>query len=63
MPECTSWAVLPRERVLRDYALELLLALSPQLYRADLKRAVAGHDAPTWPAPPTWVDLSQSIGS
>lgn len=61
IPECTSWAVLPRERVLRDYALELLLALAPQLDRADLKRAVAGHDTPAWPRPPTWVDLSQSI--
>ncbi len=59
--ECVSWAVLPRERVLRDYALELLLALAPQLDRSDLKRAVAGHDTPTWPVPPTWVELSQAI--
>jgi LysR family cys regulon transcriptional activator len=61
VPECTSWAVLPRERVLRDYALELLLALAPQLDRADLKRAVAGHDTPVWPVAPTWVELSQAI--
>lgn len=61
IPECTSWAVLPRERVLRDYALELLLALAPQLDRADLKRAVAGHDTPVWPVAPTWVELSQAI--
>jgi DNA-binding transcriptional LysR family regulator len=61
IPECTSWAVLPRERVLRDYALELLLALAPQLDRSDLKRAVAGHDSPVWPHPPTWVELSQAI--
>ncbi len=53
--------MLPRERVLRDYALELLLALAPQLDRADLKRAVAGHDSPVWPAAPTWVELSQAI--
>ncbi len=61
VPECISWAVLPRERVLRDYALELLLALAPQLDRSDLKRAVAGHDTPVWPSPPTWVELSQAI--
>ncbi|TNJ33830.1 LysR family transcriptional regulator [Arenimonas terrae] len=61
VPECTSWAVLPRERVLRDYALELLLALAPQLDRADLKRAVAGHDTPVWPNAPSWVELSQQI--
>lgn len=61
VPECVSWAVLPRERVLRDYALDLLLALAPQLDRSDLKRAVAGHDTPAWPTPPTWVELSQAI--
>jgi DNA-binding transcriptional LysR family regulator len=63
IPECTSWAVLPRERVLRDYALELLLALAPQLDRSDLKRAVAGHESPAWPRAPDWVALSQSISN
>lgn len=54
LPECTSWAVLPRERVLRDYTLELLLALAPQLDRHDLRRALAGHEDPAWPTAPRW---------
>lgn len=54
IPECICWAVLPRERVLRDYALDLLQAIAPQLDPRDINRALAGHDDPTWPAPPAW---------
>jgi DNA-binding transcriptional LysR family regulator len=54
IPECIAWAVLPRERVLRDYTLSLLTAVAPQLDRTDLRRAVAGTDDPHWPAPPLW---------
>jgi DNA-binding transcriptional LysR family regulator len=61
LPECTAWAVLPRERVLRDYAVRLLQELAPQLDRHDLRRAASGHDEPEWPRPPTWVELSQTI--
>lgn len=61
VPECTAWAVLPRERVLRDYTLALLTAVAPQLDRIDLRRAVAGTDDPTWPSPPTWAELSRTI--
>lgn len=61
IPECTAWAVLPRERVLRDYTLSLLTAVAPQLDRTDLRRAVAGTDDPVWPAPPTWAELSRAI--
>jgi len=63
LPECTAWAVLPRERVLRDYAVRLLQELAPQLDRHDLRRAVAGHATPEWPRPPTWIELSQTITS
>jgi DNA-binding transcriptional LysR family regulator len=61
LPECTAWAVLPRERVLRDYVVRLLQELAPQLDRHDLRRAIAGHATPEWPRPPTWVELSQTI--
>lgn len=61
IPECTAWAVLPRERVLRDYTLSLLTSVAPQLDRTDLRRAVAGTDDPAWPAAPTWGELSQMI--
>ncbi|GAB2522853.1 LysR family transcriptional regulator [Lysobacter humi (ex Lee et al. 2017)] len=57
VPECTAWAVLPRERVLRDYTLSLLTAVAPQLDRTDLRRAVAGHDDPVWPEAPGWGAL------
>jgi len=55
VPECIAWAVLPRERVLRDYALDLVVALAPQLDRRDLRRALEGNIEPHWPPPPQWV--------
>lgn len=61
IPECVAWAVLPRERVLRDYTLELLHALAPQLDRHDLRRVLAGNQTADWPVPPTWTELSQPI--
>lgn len=61
VPECTAWAVLPRERVLRDYTVDLLVALAPQLDRHDLRRVLAGNSPPQWPVPPAWTDLSQAI--
>lgn len=61
IPECIAWAVLPRERVLRDYAVELLHALAPQLDRRDLRRVLAGNMEADWPAPPGWAHLSQAI--
>jgi len=61
IPECIAWAVLPRERVLRDYALALLQALAPQLDRHDLHQVLAGNVAPDWPAPPDWAALNAVI--
>jgi DNA-binding transcriptional LysR family regulator len=54
IPECTAWAVLPHERVLRDYALDLVVALAPQLDRRDLRRALEGNIEAEWPVPPAW---------
>jgi LysR family transcriptional regulator, cys regulon transcriptional activator len=61
LPECMTWALLPHGRVLRDYAVELLHALAPQLDRHDLRRVLAGNLEPDWPTPPSWVELSQAI--
>lgn len=61
IPECTTWAVLMRERVLRDYTIDLLTSLAPQLGRHDIRRTVDGNQAPNWPTPPTWTELSQVI--
>ena len=61
--ECIAWAVLPRERVLRDYALDLVRALAPQIDRRDLRRVIDGNQDPDWPTPPTWQALTQTITS
>ena len=61
--ECIAWAVLPRERVLRDYALELVHILAPQVDRRDLRRVLDGNQAADWPLPPTWESLTQTITS
>lgn len=63
IPECTAWAVLPRDRVLRDYALELVHALAPQIDKRDLRRVLDGNLEPRWPEPPSWESLTQTITS
>lgn len=59
LPECVTWAVLPRGRVLRDYALRLLREIAPQIDAIDLRRVVAGNAEPAWPEPPTWSNVQR----
>jgi hypothetical protein len=33
--------------------------VAPQIDEAELRRVVAGHAEPNWPAPPLWSDLQQ----
>ena len=54
LPECITWAVVPRGRVLREYALALLHGLAPQIDPRDLRRILEGNLAPDWPLPPRW---------
>jgi DNA-binding transcriptional LysR family regulator len=61
LPECITWAVIPRSRVLRKYAFALLHGLAPQLDARDLRRVLEGNQAPAWPRPPSWVELSQPL--
>ena len=61
IPECITWAVVPRGRVLREYALALLHGVAPQLDRRDLRRVLEGNLEADWPTPPTWRELSQPI--
>ncbi|MDI9240604.1 LysR family transcriptional regulator [Lysobacter sp. LF1] len=61
LPECITWAVIPRARVLREYALALLHGVAPQLDRRDLRRVLEGNLEPRWPQVPTWRELSQPI--
>ena len=63
MSECIASAVRPRERVLRDYALEMVNVLAPQIDKRDLRRVLDGNQAPDWPEPPTWESLTQTITS
>jgi LysR family cys regulon transcriptional activator len=51
---CLAWAVLPRERVLRDYALDLVQMLAPRLDRRDLRRVLEGNQLPEWSPAPQW---------
>jgi DNA-binding transcriptional LysR family regulator len=61
IPECIAWAVLPRERVLRDYTIELLHTLAPQIDQRDLQRVLAGNQEADWPEPPNWSELSEVL--
>src|SRR5690606_36181476 len=61
IPECITWAVIPRGRVLREYALTLLHRVAPQLDRRDLRRVLEGNREANWPKPPGWQELRQSI--
>lgn len=61
LPECITWAVIPRGRVLRDYALALLHGLAPQLDRRDLRRVLEGNQDAHWPMPPSWQELRKPI--
>lgn len=55
-PLCTTWIVLRRESVLREYMLEFILHFAPHLDRREVTRAVADnsaddarwHDIPRW---------------
>ncbi len=55
--------MLPRERVLRDYALELVHVLAPQIDKRDLRRVLDGNQEADWPTPPSWESLTQTITS
>ena len=63
LPECITWAVIPRGRVLRDYALALLHGLAPQLDRRDLRRVLEGNQDAAWPQPPHWLELRKPIAA
>ena len=62
---CTAWAVLPRERVPRNYTLSLITLLAPQLDARDLRRAFEGTFDGHWPTPPAWSQraLTGAAGS
>lgn len=63
MVMCTTWAVLPNDRVLRDYVLDLLCDIAPQLDPVDIRRTLRGEQRYIPKAVPSWVELTQAITS
>jgi LysR family transcriptional regulator, cys regulon transcriptional activator len=59
-PECTTWLVLRRDRVLRAYAATLAELIAPQLDPRDLQRALAGEEPAAWPPPPYWSEREKA---
>jgi len=62
LPSCTTWLVMARDRVQRDYALQLARALAPQLDVRDLRRALNGEPPERWPDPPHWRERAKASG-
>ncbi len=52
LPDSIAWAILPRGRVLRNAALELVRLLAPDLDADTLRRASQGQPPAHWPTPP-----------
>ena len=61
LPACAAYAVLRRDRVLRDYALDFVTLLAPHVGRRELMRALhpggtlSAKEAPDWRE---WRDLT-----
>lgn len=53
-PQCTTWVVLRREGVVRDYVLEFIGQFAPHLDRRDVVRALASAPPAEWPTAPSW---------
>lgn len=57
LPVCTTWLVLRRDRIVRDFTLDFAAALSTQADRRDLRRLLDdGDPAPAWNSAPHWRD-------
>lgn len=55
LPACISWALLPSGRVARDYTLDLIRLLAPQLDTRDIRRVLEGSSVAEWPTPREWA--------
>jgi LysR family cys regulon transcriptional activator len=53
-PRCTTWIVLRRERVLRDYVLAFIHLFAPHLDKRDVRRALADNATADWTDVPQW---------
>ena len=60
LPECTTWLVLRRDRVLRSYTLALIEWLAPHLDSRDIREVLNGdRDGVQWPQSPAWRDVQE----
>lgn len=61
-PVCTTWIVLRRDTILREYVLDFIQHVAPHLGRREVTQAVT-NDAPevNWPTIPSWGELRHSV--
>jgi LysR family cys regulon transcriptional activator len=64
LPVCTTFALLSRDRVARDYVIDFLASLAPHISRRDLVRAVhPGDRSAAATGAPDWAEwLAQTDG-
>jgi len=58
-PACTTWLLLPRDTLLRGYALRFIQGLIPWLNPRELHRALETGEKIDWRTPPCWQELQQ----
>lgn len=59
LPDCITWLVLRRGRLLRPYEIDFAAQFLPQLDRNALQRAIDGGPEPEWPQPLAWQDFDK----
>ena len=62
LPQCTCWALLRKDRILRDYTLSLLRRLLPWLHGNELQRLLRGVQATASTPPPHWRERQTPSG-
>ncbi|MDQ6646854.1 MAG: LysR substrate-binding domain-containing protein [Pseudomonadota bacterium] len=63
-PVCTTWIVLRRDSVLREYMLEFIHHFAPHLDRRDVIQTVANNTADKdWPRVPRWHERAEAAAA
>ncbi len=58
---CTTWIVLRKDSVLREFALAFITGFAPQLERKAVARHVSTGEAVEWPTAPTWRERAVKV--
>lgn len=61
LPSCTTWIVLRREGVLRDFVLDFIGQFAPHLNRRDVVRALRDDQHEPWPPAPHWRERPAGV--